>query len=633
MSRGLARRLCVGLALVTAVAAEAALPAGTRISEIEVDATEIARHITRVRLRLPVEPGEVTLQYPRWIPGTHGPTGPLADVAGLTVSAGTRQLDWHRDPVDLYSVRVQVPDGVDVLDVRFDFLSGNPDMGMASYASSSTELALLRWNRFVMYPDGAPPAEQLFALRVRLPEGWRFATVLPRAADAGVEARFAPVDLDTLVDAPLLAGRHLREWTLDDGPRPVRLAAAAESAAALQLKPEIEASLRRLVRESDALFGTRHFRQYLFLVALSDQLAQFGLESHESSENRIPENSFTNPALAMLELGLLSHEYVHSWNGKYRRPLSLTTANFQTPMQGDLLWVYEGLTQYLGYLLAARSGIWTAERYRDRLASSAAYYSVQPGRRWRPLLDTAVAAPLGSRTSPFWRSLRRGSDYYNEGALIWLEADMLIRAETRGRRSLDDFCRTFFAGRLGSEETPRASTYTVQDVHRALDAVLEYDWPGFFAARLEVADPPAPTGGVELAGWQLVFSRERNGLLRDLETLDSPGTADFGYSLGVRMGTDGLIDDLYTGSAAAAAGLVPGMKVIAVNGRRFSVARLREALEAGASAEAPIGLLVEQGDRLLALDVRSATGLREPRLERRVSGPDRLSSSIAPRAR
>jgi predicted metalloprotease with PDZ domain len=352
----------------------------------------------------------------------------------------------------------------------------------------------------------------------------------------------------------------------------------------------------------------------------------------------VAENSFTNPAVGMLELPVLAHEYVHSWNGKYRRPDGLVTPDFQAPMRGDLLWVYEGLTQYLGHLLTARSGLWPAERYRDRLAQSAAYYSIQPGRGWRPVADTAVAAQQLSRASPLWRSYRRSADYYNEGALVWLEADMLIRQETRGKRSLDDFCAAFFGGEgPAPNEPPRVVAYSEADVYAALNSVFRHDWRRFFAERITAIAPPPPIGGLGPGGWRLAFGPERNAFLQDIETLDPSGTVDLAYSLGMRLNGEGLVDDLFLGSAADAAGLAPGMQVRAVDGRRWSASRLREAIAAagpaGATAGGSIALLVENGDRFETLNLRYADGLREPRLERLPTGADRLGASIAPRAR
>ena len=609
---------------------------GPRLA-LDVDAREAARHLLHARLTIPVAPGALTLVYPKWLPGTHGPTGPVADLAGIRMSIDGKPVAWQRDSVDLYAFHLTVPEGTQRLEVALDFLSGLPDGGLSSPASLTTELAVLNWSQLVLYPAGENPEELEVETSLQLPAGWQFATALnPAAATAATAViRFAPVSLSALVDSPLLAGSHFKEVTLDDSARPVRVAVAADSAAALRISPETGQQLRRMVRETDALFGARHFRRYTFLVALSDQVAQFGLESHESSENRIAEHSFTNPAAGMLELYVLPHEYVHSWNGKYRRPVGLATPDFQAPMRGDLLWVYEGLTQYLGHLLAARSGIWSATRYRDRLAQSAAYYSLQPGRRWRALGDTAIAAQQLSRASPLWRSYRRSADYYNEGALIWLEADMLIRQQTRGRRSLDDFCKAFFGGQSGP---PAVVTYTEDDIYAALSAILSWDWRQFFTARITAASPPPPIGGLASGGWRLKLGTERNGFLQDIETLDPTGRVELAYSLGFRVNGAGLVDDLILGTPADAAGIAPGMFVRAVNGRRWSVSRLREAIdaaheEAGSNGPGgPISLLMENGDRFTTVDLRYADGQREPRLERLPSGPDHLGASIAPRS-
>lgn len=637
-------RLPIAVAILL-VACHAQAEPATNLAAIElvVDARDAPRRVLHATLAIPVQPGPLTLAYPKWLPGTHSPSGPVADMAGLRISAGGQPVAWQRDSVDLYSFRMVVPAGVGRLDVAFDMLSGLPDGKFSTPASMTTELALVKWSQLALYPAGVNIDEVMVVPAITLPEGWQFATALRETQlttdDAAGTVRFAPVSLTTLVDSTLLAGRHFRQLTLDNGAHPVSIAIAADSPEALRIPAATEASLRQLVREADALFGARHFRRYVFLVALSELVAQYGLESHESSENRLPEASLTNPALGMLTLSVLPHEYVHSWNGKYRRPAGLATPNFQAPMQGDLLWVYEGLTQYLGHLLAARSGLWTAERYRDRLAHVVAYYSQQPGRRWRPLADTAVAAQQLGRASPQWRSYRRSVDYYSEGALVWLEADMLIREATRGRRSLDDFCKLFFAGTLpGNGSPPPVVPYTEDDLYAALNSVLAHDWRGFFAARVTATNPPAPVGGVELGGWRVGFAPARNAFLQDIESYDSSGLVELSYSLGLRLNGDGAIDDIFLGSPADVAGLTPGMQLRAVNGRRFTASRLREAIEAAAEPAgratnaAPLSLLVEYGDRFVTYNVGYAGGLKEPRLERLPSVPDRLGASIRPRS-
>jgi predicted metalloprotease with PDZ domain len=628
-------RLIAGLALLGLPL----LAAGTRPVQLEVDATEAPRRLLHARLTLPVSPGPLTLVYPKWLPGTHGPSGPIVDLVGIRMTAAGQPVAWQRDSVDLYAFRLTVPDGASTLEVALDLVAGLPDSGLAAPASLTTELALLKWSQLLLYPTGVNTDDLEVSAAVTLPAGWQFATALdPAPAAGGTPVRFAPVSLTTLVDSPLLAGRYFRRLRLDDSSRPVDVALAADGPAALQVPPTTEEHLRRLVREADALFGARHFRHYTFLVALSDQVTQYGLESHESSENRIAESSFLSAPVGLLQLSVLPHEYVHSWNGKYRRPAGLATPDFQTPMRGDLLWVYEGLTQYLGQVLTARSGLWTPERYRDRLALSAAYYSIQSGRQWRPLADTAIAAQQLGRASPLWRTYRRGTDYYNEGALLWLDADLRIREATGNRRSLDDFCRAFFGGRdLSGSGPPTVLPYTEDELYAALNAVLPFDWRGFFAERISAANPPAPLGGLERSGWGLVYGPARNAVLQDVEAADPSGTIDLAWSIGVRLNPEGRVDDLVLGTPADAAGLAPGMLVRAVNGRRWSAARLRDAIAAAAgpdgSPAGPIDLLVENGDRFATFNLRYAGGLKEPRLERLPGAPDRLGAVLAPRAR
>lgn len=593
--------------------------------ELSVDATEAARKLLHARMRVPASPGALTLVYPKWLPGEHGPTGPITDLVGLQVSAGGRPVAWRRDPVDMYAFHVDVPAGADAVEVALDFLSPATPRGFSSAASATPHLALLTWNQLLLYPRGSRSDDVTFKPSLRLPAGWKYGTSLVTARESEGRIEFAPVSLTELVDSPVLAGEHFRVVPLGGSEGDIELHIAADSAAALAISPELTASMRRLVEQADALFGARHFERYRFLLTLSDHVAHFGLEHHQSNDTRMPERALLDDSLGRLSIWILSHEYAHSWNGKHRRPAGLATPSYQEPMQGELLWVYEGLTQYLGNLLAARSGLFTGRQYHERLARVAADLDHRPGRGWRPLVDTTVAAQLLYGAPDAWASYRRGVDFYNEGWLLWLDVDTLIREQTKGRRSLDDFCRAFLGGASGPAVV---KTYTVDDVLKALGEVHPYDWRGFLESRVGSTGDRAPLGGIERGGYRLVYNDERNQLLRDLE--DETDLIDAGSSIGLRIAADGEVRDAIPGTPAYEAGLAPGMKVIAVDGRRYSENVLRDALKATAAAPATLTLLVENNDFFTQVSFPYEGGLKEPHLERDSSRPALLDQILAP---
>jgi predicted metalloprotease with PDZ domain len=620
---GLSTRRWIALALF--VCASAPLLADSPTVSIEVDAREAPRRLFHSRMRFALPPGPVTLLYPEWLPGEHGPTGPIADVAGLRMTAGGRPLDWTRDPTDMYAFRVDVPDGAEALEVSLDFLSPASTEGFTSGPSATAELAVISWNQVLLYPKTAAPDDLMVSASLRLPAGWKYGTALATLREGPDGIAFAPASLTTLVDSPVLAGAHFRTIPLAEGPIPHRIRIAADGEAALAMRPEEEAAYRSLVVETGALFGARHYRHYDFLLTLSDHVAHFGLEHHESSDDRVPERSLVDDDGRRMMAGLLPHEMVHSWNGKYRRPADLAPGHFDRPMRGDLLWVYEGLTEYLGQVLAARSGLLTAEQYRQSLAATAASMEFQRGRDWRPLADTAVAAQILFPSRPDGAAWRRGTDFYPESELLWLEADMVIRNETGGRRSLDDFCRAFHGGTNG----PSAIVpYGFDDLIAALDRVAPYDWRGFWRTRLDSKNARAPLGGVAASGWKLAYGTWPEEMERSAE--ESGKYLDARFSIGFTVEDDGDIPDVIPDSPAANAGVPSGSRLVAVNGRRFSRDILRDALRASAST--PIELLVETGDVFATYRLDYSGGERYPRLERDASRPDVLSKITAPRA-
>jgi len=620
MKNGRARSGAAALLFCLAAAAAAQTPIA-----LEVDARDAPRKILHARLTIPVKPGPLTLLYPKWMPGEHSPTGPIADLAGLRLSAGGAAVAWKRDSVDLYAFHLDVPARADQLDVSLDLLSPSGAGQFTSGASMTAQLALISWNQVLLYPAGSVPDETPYAATLRLPAGWKYGTALTTVGGAADPIRFAPVSLTTLVDSPVLAGAHFRTVTLTEGPIPHRLQIAADSEAALAMLPEDIGHYRNLVAETGALFGARHYRHYDFLVTLSDHVAHFGLEHHESSDDRVDERSLVDEDERRGMADLLPHEMAHSWNGKYRRPAGLEPGHFQEPMKGDLLWVYEGLTEYLGWLLAARSGLLTPQQYREHLAATAAGMDAQRGRTWRPLADTATSAQVLFPARQDGAAWRRGTDFYEESELLWLEADTIIRRESGGRKSLDDFFKLFHGGESGP---PRVVPYSYADVLDALNRIAPYDWRGFWASRVDATSLHAPMGGIANAGWRVGFGAEPTEMQRSEDAIHRQ--LDARFSIGVLIEDDGTIPDVIPGSPADRAGIGPGVKLAAVNGRRYNRDVLRDALKA--SPQEPIELLVENGDFFRSHRLDYSGGERYPRLERDETKPDLLSQILRPLA-
>src|SRR6202167_2433536 len=412
-----------------------------------VDASQAPQKILHVKMEIPVSAGALTLYYPEWIPGEHMPDGPIIEVAGMKFNGGGKTIPWRRDLVEMFSFHLDIPQGVTTLNADFDFLLSAPAGGFSAGASATNSLNILSWNQVLLYPKGFNIHDILFAPSLKLPAGWKYGTALPGAKQNGDTIDFSHVALNTLVDSPVLAGRYFREIQLTPGQNPPHyIDIAADSEAALAMTPETEMHLHQLVAEAGALFGSRHYRDYHFLLTLSDDVAHFGLEHHESSDDRTAERSLIDDAERIEFATLLPHEYTHSWNGKYRRPEDLSTPDYQQPMKDDLLWVYEGLTEYIGNVLTGRSGLYSPQEYREHLAATATEFEYTPGRTWRPLQDTADAAQLLYFAGNNWENWRRSVDYYGEGELIWLEVDTRIRQLTDNKKSLDDFCKAFHGG-------------------------------------------------------------------------------------------------------------------------------------------------------------------------------------------
>jgi len=563
----------------------------------------------------------MTLLYPEWIPGEHGPTGPVNDLAGLKIQANGQTIAWTRDPVNMYAFHITVPSGASAVDVAFDLITPPESGGFSSGSSATTELAVLSWNQVLLYPEGVAADQLRLQASLRVPDGWRYGTALPIASESGNNVVFETSSLSTLIDSPVSTGAHYRTIELGmNGSATHYVHLAADSDRALEMSPSQVDELKNLVAEASKLFNSYHYRSYHFLFTLSDHVASFGLEHHESSDDRVAERTLLDSDLWRVTADLLPHEFVHSWNGKYRRPEGLVTKDYSEPMKGNLLWVYEGLTQYLGEVLAARAGLQSQDDLRDGFALMAAALDHESGRDWRPLEDTAVAAQLLYDARGDYAGYRRGVDFYEEGALLWLDVDVTIRQLSKGSKSLDDFCRSFHGGPSGA---PALKPYTFEDVVAGLNAVQPYDWATFLHARVDSIEPHPPLGGLENGGWKLAYDSSRSELWNSFEN-DRKG-ADLRYSIGLSVKDDGTVTDVTMGGPAQKAGIAPAVKLIAVNNRQFNETVLREAIQHAASSPEPIALLTRSGEYFSVHTVDYHGGEKYPHLVRDESKPDLLS--------
>ena len=586
---------------------------------LDVDASDISRGIYRVVETIPVRPGPMVLLYPQWLPGNHGPSGPIASLAGLTITANGRPVEWRRDPGYVYAFHLAVPAGARELRVEFQHLS--PTDSAQGRVSMTPQMLNLQWEKMSLYPAGHFTRRITVQANVTYPAGWSAATSLNVASRSGGRISYAPVPYETLVDSPVFAGRYYRREDLGHN---VALNVFADEPGDLAATPAQIEVHRRLVEQELRLFGTQHFDHYEILLALTDELGGIGLEHLRSSENSQGRDYFTGWNSGSAGRDLLAHETAHSWDGKYRRPADLWTPTFNMPMRGSLLWVYEGQTQFWGNVLAARSGLMPAEDVLQEFARVAAYYDAQPGRAWRPLTDTTNDPILQARRPQPWGTYLRSEDYYMEGMLIWLEVDAKLRQLSGGRRSINDFARAFFGINPGEQGI---STYSFDDVVRTLNGVAPFDWAGFLHQRVDHTGP-TPLAWIAAGGYRLVYrdtptpyftSRERDRKILDLT-----------YSIGATIGEAGRISAVQWGSPMFEAGGTVGASIVAVNGRAYSNDRFREAIRAAHDSRTPIQLVIKRGDHFnqVALDYHG--GLRYPALERVGTGPSSLDALLAP---
>jgi len=595
---------------------------------LAVDTTHAPQKIIHAHLQMPVQPGPLVLRYPEWIPGEHMPDGPIVNVAGLKFVANGKMLPWRRDLLDMFEFHLEVPPGTTSLDIDLDFLLSEDTSGYTADASATAFLNLVSWNQVVLSPAGYAAKDLTFVPSLRLPAGWKFGTALPGAKQNGDIVEFAPVPLATLVDSPVIEGRYFRVIDLAPGQTPPHeMDIAADSEAALAMPPETEKAFRKLVAETGALFGIRHYRDYHFLLSLSDNVAHFGLEHHESSDDRSDERSLTDDAARVYFADLLPHEFVHSWNGKFRRPADLLSPDYHQPMKDDLLWVYEGLTEYLGEVLTARSGLWNQAESRDAFAARADMMNATSGREWRSLQDTADSAVFLYDADLDWSNWRRSTDFYEESVFLWLDVDANLRRLTDDKKSMNDFCRAFFGGPGGE---PALEPYAFDDIVAALNALAPYDWAGFLRTRLDSFDPGTVNEALQNSGWKTVYSDgpnkfdESHDAVRKRLTLRS--------SVGLILSEDGTVADVIYDGPAYKAGIGPGMKITAINGKQYSADEMKDAVKAAESASDPIRLVASNGQEVETYSVDYHGGLRYPHLERDTSHADTLSEVLHPLA-
>jgi predicted metalloprotease with PDZ domain len=592
---------------------------------LSVDASDIDRKIVRIHESIPVEPGDLTLLYPKWLPGTHAPEGAIDRLAGLDIRANGATIAWTRDPVDVFAFHLTAPKGASSLEVDFQYLS--PASDTVGDPEITSNMMYLEWIEVALYPAGYFVRQIPVAAEMSLPEGWRFASALEAVSTRGVHTIFKTAPFETLADSPVVAGRYFASVDLAPGAdAPVHLDIVADRPSLLDIKPEQLAAHQALIRQAYALFGAHHYDHYDFLLSLSDIIPRNGLEHHRSSEDSTVPNYFSEYDKTAIERDLLAHEFTHSWNGKFRRPQDLWTPNYDVPMRDSLLWVYEGQTEYWGKVLAARAGMWTREQALDELALLAATYDNVPGRRWRPLQDTTSDEIINPRRPQSWRSWQRFEDYYDEGALIWLDADTLIRELSHGQRSLDDFARSFFGIDNGSFVTV---TYGFDDIVKALGAVQSYDWGKFLRDRLDDTAQGAPLDGVRRGGYKLVYTETASEYFKSAEELKK--VANLTFSVGFVVDREGEVKSVLWDGPAFKCGLSVGDRILAVDGAPFDPDVLKDAIAAGKTTKDQIELIVRDADRYRTIRIDYHDGPRYPHLERVGNGRALLDDILTAR--
>ncbi|MCW8806656.1 MAG: M61 family peptidase [Rhodanobacter sp.] len=593
--------------------------------KISVDATDVAHRIFRVAEVIPAKPGPLTLLYPQWIPGNHSPTGPIDKMAGLVLTANGKTLTWKRDPLNVYAFHVEVPQGASRVEAQFQFLS--PQERRQGRVVMTPEMLNLQWNTVTMYPAGYYARQINTEPSVTLPIGWQAGTALEVASKTGNTINFKPINYDDLVDSPILAGQYFKRVNLDPGAKAaVFMDLVGDDAKAIDIKPEQIKLFRELVQQMYKMYGAHHYNHYDFLVSVSDKLSGIGLEHHRSSEDGVSATFFTEWKKNAMSRDLFSHEFNHSWDGKYRRGADLATPNYNVPMSDTLLWVYEGQTQFWGDVMAARSGLWTDAQARDQLALVGAIYDKgRPGlASFRNVQDTTNDPVIAQRAPLPYRNYQASEDYYNAGALIWLEVDTQLRALTGGRKSIDTFGKDFFGVNPGAWDV---NAYTFEDVVKTLNDIAPYDWARFLRTRLDGHGPLI--GGLASHGWKLVYTDKPSDAVKASEARRH--YADLTYSLGLSIGKGGSISDVLWDGPSFKAGISPGMTVVAVNSHDYDADELKDAITAAKDNSQPIELLVKNFNEYKIVRIDYHGGLKYPHLQRDSGKPDTLTTLLKAR--
>jgi predicted metalloprotease with PDZ domain len=594
---------------------------------LDVDASDVERRIVHVHEAISGVKGDTVLLYPEWLPGQHGPDGPIDRFADLKITANGSSVMWTRDRVNMYAFHLQVPAGANVIEVEFEYLSPtSPKVGAAEFSS---DILMLEWIRLVLYPAGYFTRQIPIRVDLMLPKGWQFGSALDIESSNADRLSFKRTTVETLVDSPLFAGRNATRIDLDpNGAVPVHLDLFADRPELLAVKPEQIEMHRALIKQAYRIFGSHHYAHYDFLYSLSDHVKMIGLEHHQSSEDGMLPTVFTEWDKQPWLRDLLPHEYAHSWNGKFRRPADLWTPNYNVPMRNSLLWVYEGQTQFWGHVLAARSGLWTKQQALDQLAVAAANLDARPGRQWRSLQDTTNDEIIDSAGHFIaWRSWQRFADYYAEGELIWLDVDTLIRERSHGKRSLDDFARSFFGINDGSIITV---TYTFEDIVKALNAVESYDWAPFLRDRLDAVGKPAPLAGIRRGGYKLVYDETPSDYSREEDTERKRLSLLFSIGLVIDEKDASVLEVLWD-SPAFKAKLTEGTQLLAINGVPYSADVLKAAIQSAKNSNSPIELIVKMQDRYRVVNLDYKEGPRFPHLVRDPLVPALLDDLFSPR--
>lgn len=597
---------------------DVAYPGGT--IKLNVDATDVTRGIFKVNEVIPVaQGGKFTLLFPEWLPGNHSPTGAISKIADIHFMADGKEIPWVRDTVDVYAFHLDLPEGTRAVTATFDYLS--PTAGSQGRIVATPDMLSLQWDCVSLYPAGYFVRQIPYSVTVRYPTGWRSATALAPGL-SGDAVTYPTVDYETLIDSPAIAGHTMKTFALS--PK-VNLDIAADRPDQLDPTPAQIDAHKRLVEQAVKLFGAQHYNHYDFLLTLSDTLGGEGLEHHRSSEDGTDANYFTDWDSTAPARNLLPHEFTHSWNGKFRRPADLWTPDYRTPMQDTLLWVYEGQTQYWGYVLQARSGLVSEKDTLDALAMTAAYYQNTPAKYWRTVEDTTNDPIIAQRRPKAWTSFQWSEDYYEAGKLTWLDADQLIREKTGGRKSLDDFAKLFFGIRDGDWGVV---PYTFQDVVDTLNKVMPYDWATFLKQRIYQPEPDFPLDWIQRGGYKLVYQDKPTEYWKEREK--GREISDFSYSVGLTIGKENAIVGVFWGSPAFKAGITVGSKIVAVNGRDYSKDQLEAAITAAKGTNQPIHLLIKQSDQYRDVALQWNEGLRYPTLEKVGKGETGLDKLLAP---